>query len=146
MKTRYVIAAVLIFISGLAITACNVDREQKVEDAQENVDQANLELKTAEAEYEKEWQEFKTSAEMKIDANEKKILEYKSEILTASTRFKIKYQKEVMILEQKNADLRKKISEYKYEGKDKWEEFKVGFNRDVDAVALSIKGIFESKE
>jgi hypothetical protein len=46
---------------------------KKVEDAKENVIEANQDLKEAEAQYEKEWQQFKSEAELKIDANQKSI-------------------------------------------------------------------------
>ena len=78
-----------------------------MEDAKENVKQANQELKEAQAQYEKEWQQFKSDAELKIDANQKSIDEFKVEIKTASSKFKAKYEKEVLALEQKNIELRK---------------------------------------
>jgi len=146
MKNKNFILIVLLSISVIALISCNVDREGKVEDAKENVMEANQDLKEAQALYEKEWQQFKIEAELKIDANQKSIDELKAEIKTASSKFKAKYEKEVLALEQKNAELRKSINEYKYEGKDKWEEFKKEFNRDVDVVGNAIKDLFSKKE
>lgn len=102
-------------------------------------------MKDAQAQYEKEWQQFKSDAELKISANEKSINEFKVEIKTASKKFKVKYEKEVAALEQKNIELKKKISEYKYEGKDKWEEFKRVFNQDMDIVGKALKDLFAKK-
>jgi len=146
MKNKNFILIVLLSIAVIALISCNVDREGKVEDAKENVMEANQDLKEAQALYEKEWQQFKSEAELKIDANQKSIDELKAEIKTASSKFKAKYEKEVLALEQKNAELRKSINEYKYEGKDKWEEFKKEFNRDVDVVGNAIKDLFSKKE
>jgi hypothetical protein len=146
MKNKNFILIVLLSIAVIALISCNVDREEKVEDAKENVIEANQDLKEAQALYEKEWQQFKSEAELKIDANQKSIDELKAEIKTASSKFKAKYEKEVLALEQKNAELRKSINEYKYEGKDKWEEFKKEFNRDVDVVGNAIKDLFSKKE
>jgi len=117
-----------------------------VEDAKENVKQADQELKEAQAQYEKEWQQFKSNAESKIIANEKSISDLKTEIKTASGKFKAKYEKEVLALEQKNTELRKSINEYKYEGKDKWEEFKRDFNANLDVIGNAIKDLFSKKE
>jgi len=146
MKNKNFILIVLLSIAVIALISCNVDREGKVEDAKENVMEANQDLKEAQALYEKEWQQFKSEAELKIDANQKSIDELKAEIKTASSKFKAKYEKEVLALEQKNAELRKSINEYKYEGKDKWEEFKKEFNRDVDVVGNALKDLFSKKE
>jgi len=146
MKNKYFILAIIVLIAGAVFTGCNVNRENKVEEAKENVKQANQDLKVTQAQYDKEWQQFKSDAELKINANEKRIDEFKVEIKTASAKFKAKYEKEVVVLEQKNIELKKKISEYKYEGKDKWEEFKKEFNRDLDVVGNAIKDIFTKKD
>ena len=102
-------------------------------------------MKDAQVQYEKEWQQFKSDAELKISANEKSINEFKAKMKTEGTKFKAKYEKEVAVLERKNIELKKKISEYKYEGKDNWEEFKREFNHDLDVVGNAIKDIFAKK-
>lgn len=146
MKNKYFILTIIIFVGGLLFLGCDNNREEKVEDAQEDVMEAKQDLKEAEMEYEKDWQQFKNEAELKIIANEKAIEEFKAEILTASKKFKLKYEKEVIALEQKNFELKKKIIEYRYEGKDKWEEFKQSFNQDVDIVGNALKDIFSKNE
>jgi len=146
MDIKYFILIALLSIAATALISCNVDREGKVEDAKENVKQADQELIDAQAQYEKEWQQFKSDAEFKIDANQKSIDELKAEIKTASSKFKAEYEKEVLALEQKNTELRKSINEYKYEGKDKWEEFKRDFNTNIDVIGNAIKDLFSKKE
>ena len=101
MKNKYFILAVILLIAGSVLTGCNSNREKRVEDAKENVKQANQDLKDAQAQYEKEWQQFKSDAELKINANEKKISEFRAGIKTASGKFRAKYEKEVVVLEQK---------------------------------------------
>ena len=103
-------------------------------------------MKEAQAQYEKDWQQFKSDAELKISANLKSIDEFKAEIKKASKKFKAEYEKEVAVLEQKNIELKKTISEYKYKGKDKWEEFKRGFNNDMDVVGKALKDLFTKKD
>ena len=146
MKNNHIILIVLLSILGILLMGCDVNREKKVEDAKENVNQANQDLKEAQAQYEMEWQQFKSDAEFKIDANQKSIDEFKAEMKTASKKFRDKYEKEVLTLEQKNAELRKSITEYKYEGKDNWEEFKRDFNNNMNVIGNAIKDLFSKKE
>jgi hypothetical protein len=142
MKKSHFILTVILLIGGLLFFGCNENREK---DAQVAIQQAKQDLKDAQAEYEKEWKEFKSDAEIRINANAKIIEEYKIKIKTASKKFKLKYEKEVAVLEQKNIELRKKISEYKYEGKDKWEEFKQSFNEDMEIVGKALNDLFAKK-
>lgn len=146
MKTHYFILSALMIIAASLLTGCDYSREKKVEDAKENAQQANYELKEAQAEYEKEWQQFQKDAEFKIRSNENRINEFKTEIQTARGKFKAKYEKEVVRLEERNIELKKKISEYKYDGKEDWEEFKRGINRDLDVVGTALNDFFSKKD
>ncbi|MFA6979609.1 MAG: hypothetical protein WC209_09825 [Ignavibacteriaceae bacterium] len=146
MKTHYFILAALMIIAASALTGCDYSREKKVEDARENAQQANSDLKAAQAEYDKEWQQFQKDAEFRIRINENRINEFKSEIQTAKGKFKTKYEKEVVRLEERNIELKKKISEYKYEGKEDWEEFKRGINHDLDVVGTALNDFFSKKD
>ncbi len=138
MKNKYFILTVIAFTAGAVFTGCSGSKE--------NVNQANEDLKVEQAQYDKEWQQFKSDAEVKINDNETSIDKFKVKIKTASADFKTKYEKEVTVLEQKNIQLKKKISEYKYEGKNKWEQFKRGFNQDMDIVGKAIKDLFAKKD
>lgn len=145
MKSKYFILTGLAFIAGLVFTGCNNNSENKVEDAREEVHQANQELKEARAEYDKEWQLFKTEAELKINAIKSKIEEFKVAMKTMDTIFKTKFENELLTMEQKQIELQKKLNEYHYEGKDNWREFKKGFNDDVDIVENALEDIFDAK-
>lgn len=146
MKTKHLILTGLVLITGIIFIGCNENREQKVEDAKEDVQQANENLIAAEAEYKSEWLQFKSNVEAKILANQQLIDDFKIAMKSTSSAFRTKYENEVLSLEQKNIELTKKLNEYQYEGKDKWEEFKTGFNNDVDIVATALKDIFDKKE
>lgn len=146
MKTKHFILSGLVLIIGLIFIGCNENREQKVDDAKEEVQQANEDLIAAEAEYNSEWLQFKSNVEAKILANQQLINDFKIAMKSTSATFRTKYENEVLILEQKNIELTKKLNEYKYEGKDKWEEFKTGFNNDVDIVTTALKDLFDKKE
>jgi len=141
MKNKYFVLAVLLMISGVLLTGCEKTREN----AKEKVKQANQDMADAQAQYEKEWQQFKSDAEVKINANQKNIDDFKTAMKTTSKKFKAKYENQVLTLEQKNIELQKKLNDYKYEGKDSWEQFKQKFNNDIDSVGNAIKGLFEKK-
>ncbi|MCF8243413.1 MAG: hypothetical protein K9J16_18710 [Melioribacteraceae bacterium] len=146
MKANRFILIGLVLITGLIFIGCNENREQKVEDAKEDVQQANEDLITAEKEYNSEWLQFKSNVEAKILANKQLINDFKIAMKATSATFRTKYENEILTLEQKNIELTKKLNEYKYEGKDKWEEFKTEFNNDVDIVGTALKDIFDKKE
>jgi len=142
MKNKYFILSAIALITVSLLTGCEKSRDN----AEEKVKQANQDMLDAQAQYEKEWQQFKGEVEAKIDANEKKINEFKKEMKSTSDKFKAKYENQVLTLEQKNIELKKKLNEYKYEGKDKWEEFKRDFNADVDVVGNAINDIFSKRD
>ncbi len=67
MKNIYFIIPVILLIAGSVFTGCQNNRDN----AKENVKKANQEMIDAQAQFEKEWQQFKTDTELKIDANQK---------------------------------------------------------------------------
>lgn len=142
MKNKYFILAAILLIAGSLITGCDNNREN----AKETVKQANQDMIDAQAQYEKEWQQFKSDTELKINANQKNIDDFKTAMKTTSKKFKAKYENEVLTLEQKNIELQKKLNDYKYEGKDNWEKFKQEFNNEIDSVGNALKGLFEEKD
>jgi hypothetical protein len=79
-------------IAGSILTGCNSNRENKVDYAKENVKQASQDLKDAQVQYEKEWQQFKSDADLKITDNEKSIAELKVKIKTGNKKLKAKYE------------------------------------------------------
>jgi len=141
MKNIYLIISVILLIAGSVFTGCN-----NRDDTKEKVEEANKAMIEAQAQFEKEWQQFKTDAELKIDANQKLIDDLKAAMKTTTTKFKAKYENQVLTLEQKNIELRKQLNDYKYAGKDNWEEFKKDFNSEVDTVVVALDDIFKSKK
>jgi len=142
MKNKYFILAVFLLIAGSVFTGCENNRE----DAKEEVKQANQAMIEAQAQFEKEWQQFKNDAELKIEANQKKIDDFKVAMKATSNKFKDKYENEVLTLEQNNIELKKKLNVYKYEGKDNWENFKQEFSNDIDSIGNAITGLFKEKD
>ena len=142
MKYKYFILAVFLLIAGSVFSGCENNRE----DAKEDVKQANQAMIETQAQFEKEWQQFKNEAELKIEANQKKIDDFKVAMKTTTEKFKAKYENEVLTLEQKNIELKKNLNNYKYEGKDNWENFKQKFNNDMDGIGNAITGLFKEKD
>lgn len=144
MKTKYFIALVILLFAGLVFTGCE-NNQKNVEDAKDDVEQAKQDLRDARAEYEKEWQQFRTDSELKINVIQKKIDDFKVKLRTVSSTIKNKYENEIVSLEEKNIELKKRISEYNFQGRDNWEAFKREFNHDLDAVEKALKDVLDQK-
>jgi exonuclease VII large subunit len=142
MKNIYLIVSVILLIVGSVFTGC----QNNGDNAQENVKKANQDMIDAQAQFEKEWQQFKSEAELKIDANQKQIDNFKMAMKETTAKFKTKYENQVLTLEQKNIELKKQLNDYKYAGKDNWEEFKKDFNSEVDTVVVALEDIFKNKK
>ena len=141
MKIKYFIAAVSLLIAGLIFTGCD-----NRDNAKDNVEKANQDMIDAQVQFEKEWQQFKSDAELKISTNQQKIDDFKVAMKTTSAKFKAKYENEVLTLEQKNIELKKKLNEFKYDRKEDWEDFQKVFNNNMDSVGTALKDIFSKKD
>jgi flagellar motility protein MotE (MotC chaperone) len=142
MKNKYFILTIFLLFAGSVYTSCENNREN----AKDDVKQANQAMIEAQAQFEKEWQQFRNDAELKIEANQKKIDDFNEAMKATSEKFKAKYENEVLTLEQNNIELKKNLNNYKYEGKDNWENFKKRFNNDVDSIEIAISGLFKEKD
>jgi len=142
MKNKYFFLTVILLIAGSVFIGCDKNREN----AKDNVEQANQDMIDAQVLFEREWQQFKSDAELKINVNQEKIDDFKVAMKTTSTKFKAKYENEVLTLEQKNIELKKKLNDFIYERKENWEEFKKTFNNDMDIVGNALKDIFAKKD
>ena len=142
MKNQHVTLIATLLIAVSLFMGCEKSPEQKEIDLANTVKDARQDLKEAQAQFEKEWQQFKIDAELKITANEKKIDAIKTEMKNTAPKFKDKYENTVLTLEQKNIELRKRLNDFKYDSKNNWEEFKTLFNNDVESVGTSISNVF----
>ncbi|MBU0474394.1 MAG: hypothetical protein KKF62_09530 [Bacteroidetes bacterium] len=140
MKAKYFITLVIMLLAGFVFTSCENNRKN-VADAKEDVESAKQDLRDARAEYDKEWQQFRTDSELKINVNQKGIDDFKVKLRTASSTFKNKFENEIVSLEEKNIELKERISEYNFQGKDNWEAFKREFNHDLDATEKALKDV-----
>jgi len=114
---------------------------KKVEKAQENLSNAEMELDQAQKDSIQDFENFKLESEIRISDNERVIVAYRQRMLNEKNKFKVEDQKRIDEIEQRNINMRKKIAEYKAEGKDKWISFKQEFNHDMDDLGSAIKNL-----
>ena len=128
----------------LGMTSCNNSPQknaEKLENAQENLDDATQNLQQAVLDSTNEYSRYKSEAQAKLTANELKIAELKATLKTDKAEMRVKYDKQLLAIEKKNQDLKTSIANYQENDKNKWEKFKEAFNRDLDSLGTSITRI-----
>jgi len=140
MKKLILTLAASTFIIGAILISCNTPAE-KVENAQNNVDEANQELNEANEAYLADIEAYRVITADKIEANNKSIADFNARIEKDKKTAKDDYKKKIVELEQKNSDMKKKMDDYKAEGKDKWELFKAEFNSDMERLGSAFKDL-----
>lgn len=141
MRIKELTMVTIVLLGIFLFLGCN----KKQETAKQDVKDANEDMMEAKAQYENEWEQFKSNVEAVINANEKRIEDLKKEIKSTSDEFKDKFENKILSLEQKNIELKKKLNEYKYDGKEDWQQFKQEFDNDIDSLEKSLNEIFENK-
>ncbi len=139
-----IVACVGITSAGLMSMGCN-SPSQKVEDAQNNVRQANIALDKANQDYLTDMESYKKETAEKIAANNQSIADFNVRIANEKADAKANYKKKMAALQQKNDDLKKRLDDYKADGKDKWEKFKTAFNHDMDKLNDDFKSLTGTK-
>ena len=140
MKKSILAMTASICIVGAILISCNTAAE-KVENAHNNVIEANVDLDKANKEYIADMEKYREETKNKISANDKSIAEFKKRIELEKNDAKADYNKKIAELEQKNSDSKKKMDEYKAEGKENWDVFKAEFSRDMDALGKAFKDL-----
>jgi hypothetical protein len=118
MKKIIFILAVTILVGCKSTTKEEIESQEKVDVAEQNLKDAKDSLivakKAATAE---EWQTFKDQTDSVISYNEAQIAELKMKMQNTGKSVDAKYQKNIDILEQKNKDLKVKADTYKNNAK-----------------------------
>lgn len=128
------------FITGAIITGCNTSAT-KVEDAQQNVIQAKIDLDQANKEYLADIENYRLETANRIEANDQAIAEFKARMEHDKKAVRAEHKKKIVELEQKNREMKKKLENYQENGKEKWEIFKAEFSHDMDEMGKAFKGI-----
>ncbi len=124
-------------IGGAVFTGCQ-SSAKKVEEAQENVADANEKLAEAKRD---SILLFKMESEKRFSNQEKNLAEFKMRIAKEKKENRAKYEKNLAELEKKNSDLKKKLDDFKDDGNVEWEIFKSEWNHDMDELGKSIKDL-----
>jgi len=133
MKTKTIVVAA---IAGMAVMSSCQTKEQKLENAQENVADANQDLRQAQ-------NEFREESENNLRENDMTIETYRANAKNEKEEMRAQYERRADSLEQRNKELRAKLDAYKDDSNDntKWESFKREFNHDMDELKNSLKDV-----
>lgn len=105
-------------------------RNAKVAD--EEVTQAEQDLRTAQMNYAEEVELFRAEVNKKIAQNKKEIAVINAKIEEGGDEAKAKYKTQIEELEDQNEALNKRMRTYKSDARKDWEAFKTEFNKDMD--------------
>jgi hypothetical protein len=137
MKSSKVLALFTVLGFFLFLTSCDTGAK-KVDNAQENVVEAEKDLQEAKEEYVADMENYRMLTAEKIAANEKSIAEFNARVETEKKEVRADYKQKITELEQKNSDMKRKLDNYQEEGKENWEIFKTEFGKDMDNLGESI--------
>lgn len=143
MKKSILILAAFTFMTGVIFTSCNTSAE-KVDNAEQKVMEANQDLDNANIEYLADVEKYRKETAEKIAANDKSIAEFKARIALEKKDAQVVYNQKVVVLEQKNSDLKKKMDVFKADSKEEWEKFKIEFSKDLDELGTAFVNFFSS--
>ncbi len=139
MKKSIKVLAISILFVGAALTSCSTP-EEKVEDAQDNVEAANKELQESK-EYLREVESYKALHAAQIEENEKSIAEFNARIDSQKKEAREDYKKKIAELERKNTDMKKRMDDFNSDNKAGWERFKEEFNHDMKALGDAFRDL-----
>ncbi|MES2517445.1 MAG: peptidase M23 [Bacteroidota bacterium] len=139
MKKTIIALSISTLLVG-SIVSCN-SPAKKVENAQNEVIEANQNLDKANQDYENDIENYRKETSMKIAENDSSIVAFKARISKEKKAAKADYEMKIAALEQKNSDMKLRMENYKEEGKEKWEIFKTEFTHDMDELGKAFKDL-----
>ena len=128
------------FLTTILLISC-ASPSEKVENAKEDVVDANNKLDTAIKNYQADINAYKIETASKIAANELAIKNFNSKIEYEKKELRASYLSKIEVLEKKNRDLKNKLDNYQDDGNDKWRTFKAEFGKEMDDLGKSIKDL-----
>jgi len=142
MKKTIFTLAITILMASTILTNCK-SPAKKIEDAKDNVDNANAKVDEANQELSQaildSIQQYRKESEDLIATREKSINEFKVRLANQKIENRNKYEKRLEELEQKNSDLKKRLDDFKADGKENWKNFKIEFTKNMEELGTSIK-------
>jgi len=140
MKKSILAMAAFTCIAGAIVTSCNTSAD-RVENAQENVIQANKDLDQANQEYLADIENYRVETASRIAANEQAIADFNAGLEHERKAVRAEHKRKIAELEQKNREMKMKMDNYKEEGKENWEKFKTEFSHDMDELGKAFKNL-----
>ena len=140
MKKSYMSLVLSFFLTTILLISC-ASPSEKVENAKEDVVDANNKLDTAIKNYQADINAYKIETASKIAANELAIKNFNSKIENEKKELRASYLSKIEVLEKKNRDLKNKLDNYQDDGNDKWRTFKAEFGKEMDDLGKSIKDL-----
>ena len=137
MKKSILIIAAVTILTGTSLTNCT-SPSQKVENAQDSVASAKMNIDKTDPEYLADIEKYRYETAIKISDNDKILTDLKASFNLKKNDAKADYDKKIAELEQKNSDMNKKLQDYKEDGKENWEKFKKEFNHDMDDLGMAL--------
>lgn len=134
-----------VLLTGAILTSCDFATE-KIDNAKNNVNEANEDFSKAKEEYLVDFENFKKETAAKIEANNQKIAELNVRIEYAKKDVKAYSKEQIAIMEQKNIAMKQKLDAYEVNGKDNWETFKAEFIRDMNDLGEAFKNFTVKNE
>lgn len=142
---KSVVVAVAILATGSIATSCKSSSDN-VEEKQEDVNDANENLDKAQIEFEKDLEFYRKSKFQSIEENEKSISELKAEYESDKKETKEEYTAKIEALEKTNKSLKLKMEEYKPSNYDSWKKFEREFNHEMDEFGKAIKDFMANRK
>lgn len=138
----------LAVVSATIFTSCknNSEKEQdaveKVENANENLDEVQADVKNDQISKanDADWQTYKSDANMAIAENEARITELQTAMKKPGKTFDEAYKRNINSLVEKNAALKRRIGDYENNQTD-WETFKREFDSDMEGFGKAFKDL-----
>lgn len=144
----FTIATAASIIAAASLFSCQ-SSEKKIENAEENVVEANQELrevkidstmkaqKVATAE---EWKQFKKEADVKISYYDIRIKELKTQMKQSGNKVDVELKSKIDGYELNSKALKERIEVYTKTQSD-WETFKMEYNHDLAELGKALKDI-----
>lgn len=130
MKNTVKVLTISALFSMAFLTACSSSSE-KLEDAKEDVTEANEKLDEAEIAYLNDIEEYKRETAAKIAANDQMIADFQVLSEKEKKANSADYQKKVAELKAENEAMKTKMDNYTAQGNEQWVEFKKEFGNDM---------------
>jgi len=145
MKKSVSILGASVILIGLAWASCKSPAE-KVEKAQNNVNEAQADLNQANSDYLADMEKFREATADSIRANDKSIIAFKARIEKEKKEARADYRKKIAALETENTDMKKRMDDFRTDSKEKWEAFKVSFSFDMHQLGDKFRKLTGSEE